>query len=475
MNPVTAQMSPALLSIMSGPAPTNGVFQDLLDISIPVADAPLKSPVDPVPPVTAPICVPVVTVALPPLAEAQNEAAPDALQQANMPETESWTTAIVLPQTTALVAEKHATAIAVPKATVAEAESQTPAILMPPKPTPEVEKRTLAIALPSSKAPANSVEDAEIVAAEKPDASLPPIDSKLVPLSVVQTPPSVSAPVESATPPIAPSATIQNVSKPAPIPAPTVQTAPPAPSPFYVPALPLAPHARKLPNATEAPKSSDRTRAQWRPIAPQEPVMRTDAVPVAQPVSISAPLLTKENKPQLPIPLPPHNLGVVDDRLFRVEAQSGIITAPISIAATAPPTSMSPVELRQLVIAADGAWVGALARDIVHHATRDNQLAFTLVPEHLGQLDIAVTTDNGKVDIRLETSTQAAAQAIATEQSRLIEDLRHAGLKLGQFDMSNRQNGHGQQQGPQPDNQRTDNDSTPAQAKAYSKAQGRFA
>jgi flagellar hook-length control protein FliK len=132
-------------------------------------------------------------------------------------------------------------------------------------------------------------------------------------------------------------------------------------------------------------------------------------------------------------------------------------------------------ELRQLVITADGEWVGALARDIVTHATRDNQLAFTLVPEHLGQLDVAVTTDNGKVDIRLETSTHAAAQAIATEQARLIEDLRHAGLKLGQFEMSNRQNGNGQQPPPQPDNQHTDNDSTPAQAKASSKAQGRFA
>jgi len=166
---------------------------------------------------------------------------------------------------------------------------------------------------------------------------------------------------------------------------------------------------------------------------------------------------------------------MADDRLFSFEAPSGIQATPAPVTPIVAPTGTPIAELRQLIITADGEWVGALARDIVHHATRDNQLAFTLVPEHLGQLDIAVTTDNGKVDIRLETSTQAAAQAIATEQARLIEDLRHAGLKLGQFDMSNRQNGHGQQQGPQPDNQRTDNDSTPAQAKASSKAQGRFA
>jgi flagellar hook-length control protein FliK len=197
------------------------------------------------------------------------------------------------------------------------------------------------------------------------------------------------------------------------------------------------------------------------------PIVRLDTLPV--------PLLTQENKPQLPGPMPAHNLGLVDDPLFSFDPQSGIRATQVSVAPTAPPTDTPIAELRQLIITADGEWIGALARDIVSHAARDNQMAFTLIPEHLGQLDVAVTTDNGKVDIRLETSTQAAAQAISAEQARLIEDLRHAGLKLGQFDMSNRQNGNGQQQSPRPDSQHTDNNSTPAQASASSKAHGRFA
>jgi flagellar hook-length control protein FliK len=198
-------------------------------------------------------------------------------------------------------------------------------------------------------------------------------------------------------------------------------------------------------------------------------------MPTVRPVSIPAPLLTKQNKPQLPSRLPAHNLGLVDNPLFSFEPQSGIRATVVSVAPTVPPTDTPIAELRQLVITEDGEWIGALARDIVSHAAHDNQLAFTLVPEHLGQLDVAVTTDNGEVDIWLETSTQAAAQAISAEQARLIEDLRHAGLKLGQFDMSSRQNGNGQQQAPPPDSQHTDNDSTPAQAKAFFKAQGRFA
>jgi flagellar hook-length control protein FliK len=461
MNPVTAQMSPALLSIMSGPAPTNGVFQDLLDISVPLADTLPQLPVKGAAPATAPICAATIPLAVPPLAEVQNGAETDVLPQATAPETKRWTAAIILPQTTAPVAEKPATIIAVPETKVPEVQTRTTAIFMPQAPVPEI-----------------NIEDGEPVAAEKPDASLSQIDPQFVPLSVVQTPPSVSAPVKAAAPPIAPPTTTPNLSEPAPIPAPTVQAAPPTPPPFYVPvtpATPLAPHARKLPNATEPPKSSDGTRVQWRPIAPQELVTQMDALPDARSDAVTTALRNAENKPQMPAPLPSLNLSMADDRLFSFEAPSGIQATPAPVTPIVAPTGTPIAELRQLIITADGEWVGALARDIVHHATRDNQLAFTLVPEHLGQLDIAVTTDNGKVDIRLETSTQAAAQAIATEQARLIEDLRHAGLKLGQFDMFNRQNGHGQQQGPQPDNQRTDNDSTPAQAKASSKAQGRFA
>ena len=258
---------------------------------------------------------------------------------------------------------------------------------------------------------------------------------------------------------------------------------PPVSPPAPMQVTPLAAQVRKLANMAETPQPLDatppqtppQTPAQWLPSVPQEPVKRADAMPIVRPVSIPAPLLTKQNKPQLPSRLPAHNLGLVDDPLFSFEPQYGIRATVVSVAPTVPPTGTPIAELRQLVITADGEWIGALARDIVSHAAHDNQLAFTLVPEHLGQLDVAVTTDNGEVDIWLETSTQAAAQAISAEQARLIEDLRHAGLKLGQFDMSSRQNGNGQQQAPPPDSQHTDNDSTPAQAKAFSKAQGRFA
>ena len=391
MNPLSAPMPSAIMPMMTGQTPTTGVFEDMLNISATLVDAPPTVSVDVVTPATSSFCAPATTLALPPLAEVQ-----------------SWAATEVLPPATA----------------------------------PDALNRAMTIVLPPPAAPENSIEDAGTVAAEKAEASSPPIDLTLVP-------------------------------------APTVHMRPPVSAPAHIPVTPLAPQVCKFTNRAETPKplnaTPTQTLAPLLPNAPQKPVKRADAMPTVRPDTLPAPLLTKENKPQLPGPLPAHNLGLVDNPLFSFEPQSGIRAAQPSVAPTAPRTDTPIAELRQLVITADGEWIDALARDIVSHAASDNQLTFTLVPEHLGQLDVAVTTDNGKVDILLETSTQAAAQAISAEQARLIEDLRHAGLKLGQFDMSNRQNGNGQQQAPRPDSQHTDNNSTPAQASASSKAQGRFA
>jgi flagellar hook-length control protein FliK len=449
MNPVSAPMPPAMMLMMSGPTPTTGVFEDMLNISVTLPDAPPSLPVDVVPCATAPICTPDIMPVTPFLPAAENWGAADILVPATAPEAQNRAVTIVLPQAT----------------------------------TPEAQNQTANIVLPQANAPANSIEDVGIVAAEKVDASSPPIDLALVSALMVQMRPPVSAPAYMPAPQIAPQALTPSVAGAALVPTPRVKMRPLVNAPAPMPVTPLAPQVRKLANRTKTPKPLDatppqtlaQTPAQWLPSAPQDPVKRADAMPTVRPVAIPTPLLIKENKPQLPRPLPAHNLGLVDDPLFSFEPQSGIRATVVSVAPTAPPTGTPIAELRQLVITADGEWIGALARDIVSHAAHDNQLAFTLIPEHLGQLDVAVSTDNGQVDIWLETSTQAAAQAISAEQARLIEDLRQAGLKLGQFDMSNRQNGNGQQPAQRHDSQHSDNDSTPAQAKAFSKAQGRFA
>jgi flagellar hook-length control protein FliK len=168
-------------------------------------------------------------------------------------------------------------------------------------------------------------------------------------------------------------------------------------------------------------------------------------------------------------------LDRLGDTVGGFETRFGIGATATALTTVAQPASTPIAELRQLVLTQDGEWIGALARDIVGSAGRDNQLQFRLMPENLGQLDVALSIDNGHVDIRLETSSNAAAQIISADQARLIDDLRNAGLKLGQFDMSNRQNGNGQQRPTTPERQNLETISTSTQSAASSRAAGRFA
>jgi flagellar hook-length control protein FliK len=160
--------------------------------------------------------------------------------------------------------------------------------------------------------------------------------------------------------------------------------------------------------------------------------------------------------------------------VFEIAQITAPAPAPLPASFRSDPAPL--VEYTPLHLSQDGEWIGALSREIVGNAARDNQLQFRLMPELLGQLDVALTTVDGQVDIRLETSTAAAAQIIAADQARLIEDLRNAGLKLGQFEMTNSQNGNRQpQRQPAHDGQTAEDNSNQPRTPASPKARGRFA
>jgi hypothetical protein len=215
-----------------------------------------------------------------------------------------------------------------------------------------------------------------------------------------------------------------------------------------------------------------------RAAVPPPAAQKADDVATAT-LAVDAPRTRPDARPRIQAaeperlkPLPMLELGVINDSM---PTRFGINAAPTATF-TAEPSVPTPVaDLRQLIVTQDREWITTLARDIVSNAARDNRLQFTLVPEHLGQLDVALTSDNGKIDVRLDASTAAAAQIISADQARLIEDLRQSGLKLGQFEMSNRQNGNGQQKAPTPAHQDAETISTPMQPKASPKALGRFA
>ena len=133
------------------------------------------------------------------------------------------------------------------------------------------------------------------------------------------------------------------------------------------------------------------------------------------------------------------------------------------------------VEPQQLLMTQAGDWIDVLAQEISSNKSSERFLTFTLTPKNLGQLDIAFTIDGGQVHLQLQTTTAAAADIISENKSQLTQSLSESGLKLGQFDMSNRQNSGNRQDSPSPQRQDEPTTITSTQPLASSDAQARFA
>ena len=133
------------------------------------------------------------------------------------------------------------------------------------------------------------------------------------------------------------------------------------------------------------------------------------------------------------------------------------------------------VEPQQLLMTQAGDWIDVLAQEISSNKSSERFLTFTLTPKNLGQLDIAFTIDGGQVHLQLQTTTAAAADIISENKSQLTQSLSESGLKLGQFDMSNRQNSGNRQDSPTPQRQDEPTTITSTQPLASSDAQARFA
>lgn len=249
----------------------------------------------------------------------------------------------------------------------------------------------------------------------------------------------------------------------------TTLSTPTPPQPPVVTQMPVG-TATVVPSKTRDPFRAATTQASIN-TAPIDarPMGLKEAVNIA-----SARNAGKDMLPEIPEALAALQPDTANNGTSIIDTRSGV--APAASAPVAQLVSGQPMaEIRQLILKQDGEWIGALARDIVSQASHNNHLQFTLKPENLGLLDVAIISDNGQIDVRLETSTAAAAQVISADQAQLIEDLRGFGLKLGQFEMTNRQNGNDQQRRPVPDHHSNDPASPTAQPKALSRAQGRFA
>lgn len=109
------------------------------------------------------------------------------------------------------------------------------------------------------------------------------------------------------------------------------------------------------------------------------------------------------------------------------------IAQPAAVAERA--HTAEPIATRHLDLASDALWLDQLTREIVAVASNDGRLKFSLSPAALGNLDVAISTQADGVNIQLQPSSETAARIFATEQPKLVEELRHSGIKLANNDL----------------------------------------
>lgn len=135
-------------------------------------------------------------------------------------------------------------------------------------------------------------------------------------------------------------------------------------------------------------------------------------------------------------------------------AQPAATGAPLA----ASPAQPVPMAERTLDMTSDDRWIGQLAADIAATKSENGDLSFRLMPRHLGRLDIAMKMDgDGAVSLKLDTQHEATATIVAAAQPRLVEDLRHQGVRVAEAQVTHtpaetgrqpqQQQGHGARHG----------------------------
>jgi flagellar hook-length control protein FliK len=202
------------------------------------------------------------------------------------------------------------------------------------------------------------------------------------------------------------------------------------------PAPATAAPAAPVPGAAAAAPTPDfagpRDAAPTTPVTPA--VVRPDATPTAD--------------PQAPKP------AATDGGA----SMTVLFTQPAAPAATgvAPTAQPIPVAERTLDMGSDDRWIAQLAADIAATKSSDGDIAFRLMPRHLGRLDVAMHQGDEGVTLKLDTQHEATATIVHAAQSRLVEDLRQQGVRVAGAEVTctpgetGRQSQQGQGRGDQP-------------------------
>lgn len=86
---------------------------------------------------------------------------------------------------------------------------------------------------------------------------------------------------------------------------------------------------------------------------------------------------------------------------------------------------------RALDVARGSLWLDQLAGDIAAAQDHDRALSFRMIPAQLGQLDVRIANREDGLQLNFSTQSEEAARIIGSAQSRLVEELKAQGVRVG--------------------------------------------
>jgi flagellar hook-length control protein FliK len=124
----------------------------------------------------------------------------------------------------------------------------------------------------------------------------------------------------------------------------------------------------------------------------------------------------------------------IEVRLPQTSAETSL-TAPTSSGFT---SALQVVSQNGQAVAADkyldlaqgDLWLDDLAQDIVSMSNTQDKINFRLLPQHLGRMDVNMTTSSAGLTVNIQTETEAARTLLVAGQPRMIDEIRSHGIRV---------------------------------------------
>ena len=85
---------------------------------------------------------------------------------------------------------------------------------------------------------------------------------------------------------------------------------------------------------------------------------------------------------------------------------------------------------KYLDLAQGDLWLDDLAQDIVSMSNTQDKINFRLLPQHLGRMDVNMTTSSAGLTVNIHTETEAARTLLVAGQPRMIDEIRSHGIRV---------------------------------------------